>query len=202
MPLIFVDVEAYGGAPSVGAMTEFGAVLYPRTQRGWTTFHGVVRQSRPSEANPAVPELVKNDDSWSPWYEFNEEGYRTYATSELLIYQKFDRWLIDVCRGTGRPVFVSDNIAFDWQWINDGFWRHLGRNPFGHSGRRISDYYAGLCGDFHKTQAWKRLRVTKHTHHPVDDAKGNAEVMERIQKSLQYRLARKEFIPLIISDDV
>jgi hypothetical protein len=28
----------------------------------------------------------------------------------------------------------------------------------------------------------KRLRKTKHTHHPVDDAKGNAEALLKMMK--------------------
>jgi hypothetical protein len=50
-------------------------------------------------------------------------------------------------------VFVSDNPACDFQWINFSFWRYLGQNPFGHSGRRIADFYAGLVGDFRSTQS-------------------------------------------------
>jgi hypothetical protein len=53
-------------------------------------------------------------------------------------------------------------------------------NPFGHSARRIGDFYAGLLGDFQSTQKWKRLRRTKHDHHPVHDALGNAEALIRL----------------------
>jgi hypothetical protein len=81
---------------------------------------------------------------------------------------------------TGRPVFVSDNPAYDFQWINYGFHHTLGRNPFGHSGRRISDFYAGLTGRWENTQAWKKLRQTPHDHNPVNDALGNVEAFERI----------------------
>jgi hypothetical protein len=58
--------------------------------------------------------------------------------------------------------------------------RYFGMNPFGHSGRRIADFYAGLLGDFRKTQNWKRLRRTKHDHHPVHDALGYAEGLIRL----------------------
>jgi hypothetical protein len=75
---------------------------------------------------------------------------------------------------------VSDNIAYDWQWIAGMFDRAGMDNPFGHSGRRIGDYYAGLTGDFGNTQAWKRLRVTPHDHDPVHDAMGNVEAFARI----------------------
>ena len=95
------------------------------------------------------------------------------------VFTRFKEWLFTQ---EGRPVFVSDNPAFDWQWINDGFHRTMGYNPFGHSARRISDFYAGLVGDFSCTQRWKRLRVTKHDHNPVHDALGNLEAFERLLK--------------------
>lgn len=158
MGLVFVDCEAYGGCPAVGRLTEFGAVTYPAKE----TFHGVLVPSRPSAENPAVPEPTLGAALPDP----------------ALVFIEFEQWLRE--HVIGRPVFVSDNPAFDWQWINDGFWRHLGRNPFGHSARRISDFYAGLCGDFYRTQQWKRLRVTPHDHNPVHDAMGNVEAFERL----------------------
>ena len=39
MVLVFVDCEAYGGCPALGAMTEIGAVTYPDKR----TFHGISR---------------------------------------------------------------------------------------------------------------------------------------------------------------
>ena len=141
MSLIFVDCEApFGvGAPSVGDMTEFGAVEY-KTR---VTFHG--------------------------------------KDAKRETFLAFAEWLVEVGKDSkSNLVFVSDNPAYDWQWINYYFWKHLGHNPFGHSARRISDFYAGLRGDFHKTQQWKRLRVTKHDHNPVNDAMGNVEAFARL----------------------
>jgi hypothetical protein len=77
---------------------------------------------------------------------------------------------------------VSDNPTFDWQWINDSFHRTIGNNPFGYSARRIGDFYAGLIGDFKDVSSWKRLRITKHDHHPVNDSMGNLEAFERLIK--------------------
>ena len=98
---------------------------------------------------------------------------------EKEIFEKFDKWLMEVLKGE-KPIFMSDNPAFDWQWINDGFWSTLGKNPFGHSGRRIGDFYAGLVGDFMDSNSWKKLRVTLHDHNPVNDAMGNLEAFERL----------------------
>ena len=77
-------------------------------------------------------------------------------------------------------VAVSDNPAYDWQWLNYYFWKYQGSNPMGHSARRIGDFYAGLCGDFWKSSRWKHLRITKHDHDPTHDALGNVEAFERI----------------------
>ena len=94
----------------------------------------------------------------------------------------------------GHPVPISDNPAYDWQFINYYFHRFLGRTPFGFSGRRIGDLYAGLVKDASKATEWKKYRVTAHTHNPADDARGNAEAlrkfkepglkMQRIQRSI------------------
>ena len=93
-------------------------------------------------------------------------------------FTAFREWLASV--SSGRPIFVSDNPAYDWQWINYYFHLYFQENPFGHSARRIGDFYAGLCGNFYETQRWKKLRVTKHDHNPVNDAMGNVEAFERL----------------------
>jgi hypothetical protein len=146
----------------MGVLTEFGAIEYKSRK----TFHGVLWFSKPDAENPAIsrrdPAAIQKTDA-----------------ERVEVFAQFEHWL----KGFGdRCIFVSDNPAYDFQWINHGFWTTIGRNPFGHSGRRISDFYAGLCGDFYKTQQWKRLRVTTHDHNPVNDAMGNVEAFERLMK--------------------
>ena len=155
--LIFVDCEARGTSPVHGVLTEFGAVHY-KTRK---SFHGVLFSGSPDPNNPAVPVV----------------GERVATDNEVA--EAFTAWIKDVCRNE-QPVMVSDNIAYDWQWIAGMFDRAHMVNPFGHSGRRISDFYAGLTGKWSNTQAWKRLRKTVHDHNPVNDAMGNVEAFERI----------------------
>ena len=57
---------------------------------------------------------------------------------------------------------------------------YLGKNPFGFSARRIGDLYCGMTKD--SFAKWKHLRDTIHDHNPVNDAKGNAEVLVKLQK--------------------
>jgi len=96
------------------------------------------------------------------------------------VMENFAAWLEQ--HSKGRPIFVSDNLAFDWQFINYYFHRFLGRNPFGFSGRRIGDLYTGLVKDASKATEWKKYRITAHTHNPVDDARGNAEALRKFKE--------------------
>lgn len=156
---IFVDVEARGGSPIHGIMTEFGAVH----EKSLKTFHGVLYEGEPDPTNPAIPLIGKQ------------------IATDLEVANAFIAWLKEV-GGNERPVFVSDNPAYDWQWISAMFDKAMHPNPFGHSGRRLSDFYAGLMNNWGDTQNWKRYRITKHTHHPVDDAMGNVEAFQKLKE--------------------
>jgi hypothetical protein len=94
--------------------------------------------------------------------------------------ERFAEWLAKLSQG--RPIFISDNPAFDWQFINYYFHRFVGRNPFGFSARRIGDLYSGLVRDASKASEWKKYRLTTHSHNPVDDAKGNAEALKKLKE--------------------
>ena len=72
------------------------------------------------------------------------------------VMERFEAWVVE--NSKGRPVFASDNLAFDWQFVNWYFHTYLGRNPFGWSGRRIGDLYCGMVKDGYAT--WKHLRKT------------------------------------------
>lgn len=156
MSLIFVDCEATGKSPSTAYLTEFGAVSYPKRE----TFHGELY---------AITRTADHKTVGAP----KDHPEKVFAD--------FDLWLKQVSNDS-RPIFISDNPAFDWQWINDGFHKYLGHNPFGHSARRISDFYAGLTKDFKNSQKWKKWRVTPHDHNPVHDSLGNVEAFDRMLK--------------------
>jgi hypothetical protein len=156
---IFVDVEARGRSPVNGVMTEFGAVHEPSRK----SFHGVLFEGTPDPHNPAVPLIGKQ------------------VATDKEVAESFAAWLKEV-GGNERPVFVSDNVAWDWQWIAAMFDKADMDNPFGHSGRRISDFWAGLQNNWGDTQSWKGFRVTPHDHNPVHDAMGNVEAFQRIKE--------------------
>lgn len=166
MSYIIVDVESDGPIPAEFSMVCFGAVLFDDALD--RSFYG---KTKPI-SDRFVPEALAVSG-------FTREQHLGFDDPKTVLTE-FATWLDQHARG--RPVFVSDNVAFDWQFINYYFHHFLGKNPFGFSGRRIGDLYAGLVKDASKATDWKKYRVTKHTHNPVDDARGNGEVLKKFRE--------------------
>lgn len=166
MSFFVVDVEADGPCPGLYSMVSFGAVLVePGLSR---TF---MRTTAPITEQYVPEALAVSGHSRAEHEQFGDP-----ATAMI----EFAEWL--GANSKGRPVFVSDNPAFDWQWINYYFHCYTGANPFGFSARRIGDIYAGMQKNAFASNDWKRLRRTRHTHNPVDDAMGNAEALLAMQQ--------------------
>jgi hypothetical protein len=158
--LVFIDVEATDISPFSGRMTEFGAVHFTSRE----TFHGVLwTNCTPDPKNPAKPVI---------------DPVHSKKTSHMRLALEFGHWLKENVKG--RVTMVSDNPAYDFMWMAYFFDSQLQWNPLGHSARRISDFYAGLRGDWSQTQTWKQYRKTKHDHNPVNDAMGNVEAFAHI----------------------
>ena len=166
MSYVIVDIESDGPIPAEFSMVCFGAVVFD--DRLDTTFYGKTR--------PISDRFVAEALAVSA---FSREQHLAFDDPKAVM-ENFAAWLEQHVKGC--PIFASDNLAFDWQFINYYFNRFLGRNPFGFSGRRIGDLYAGLVKDASKATEWKKYRVTAHTHNPVDDAKGNAEALREFKK--------------------
>jgi len=154
-----IDVESDGPCPGMYSMVCFGAVLVDDMDK---TFYG---KTKPISYD-LIPEALAVSG-------FTREEHLKFDPPLHVMMDFFD-WVKDT-NVRGRPTFWSDNPAYDWQFINYYFHKYVGENPFGFSARRIGDYYCGMHKDVRKR--WKHLRKTKHDHHPVNDAKGNAEAM-------------------------
>lgn len=171
MPYVMVDVEADGPIPGDYSMVSFGAVIVePGLER---TFYG---QLKPI-SDAFIPQaLAVSGFSRDECLAFDEPA---------TVIQEFRDWLARNCKG--RMLFVSDNNGFDWQFINWYFHHFLGGNPFGFSSTNLGSLYKGMQRDCFVN--FKHLRETRHTHHPVDDAKGNAEALLKMKgMGLKIRL--------------
>lgn len=162
MSLFVVDVESDGPCPGLYSMVSFGAVRLDRALK--TTFRG---RTAPLDGAGYDPEALAVSGT-------TREQHLGYESPGAVMCQ-FQDWL--AAHSDGWPVLISDNPAFDWQFVNYYFWRFCGKNPMGFSARRIGDLYAGLVRDAGKSSEWKQWRRTAHTHDPIDDAMGNAEAL-------------------------
>jgi len=158
MSLFVVDVEADGPCAGLYSMLSIGVVKV--TEKLDVTYYA---------------ELHPISDKWDP-VALSIGGFTRDQTllfdDPKMVMENFAEWVIT--RSDGNPVFVSDNPAFDWQFVNYYFHRYLGGNPFGHSARRIGDFYAGLHQNWHLASKWGHLCKTPHTHNALDDARGTA----------------------------
>jgi hypothetical protein len=169
--LIVVDVEADGPCPGMFSMVCFGAVLVDKEGLLDKTFYG---QTAPI-AKKFFPDALAVSG-------FDRKQHESFP-SPVETMHAFNDWLTSL--GTGNKIFISDNPAFDWQFINYYFHAYVGKNPFGFSAQRIGDKFHGFFNDpYYK---WKKHRITNHTHNPVDDARGNAEALLYL-KSQGYKL--------------
>ncbi|MDY0170207.1 MAG: 3'-5' exoribonuclease [Thermoguttaceae bacterium] len=170
MTYIMVDVEADGPIPGDYSMVCFGAIVVePALDR---TFYG---QLKPI-SEQWIPEALRVSGLT------REETHGFDDPKEVM--RQFATWIAEVARS--QPMFISDNNGFDWQFINWYFHHFLGKNPFGHSSTNLGSLYKGVVRDMFTN--FKRLRKTKHTHHPVDDARGNAEALLQIMEDYGLKI--------------
>lgn len=173
---ISVDVETSGPTPGTGSLLSIGACLVDRPEEGI--------------------ELLLRPDPTLPWGDDAEavhrlsrdvlarEGLEPARAMELLA-----AWLERVVPAGGVPVLVSFNAPFDWMFVADCAWRHLGHNPFGISALDLKALYLGRHLD--TVERWaetgkhhvrQRYPVElPHTHRALDDAREQAEMCRLIR---------------------
>jgi 3' exoribonuclease, RNase T-like len=171
MSYVMVDVESDGPIPADYSMISFGAVIVePGVAR---SFYGRLRPV----SDRWIPEALKVSG-------VSREESLAFDDPKAVM-TAFDHWLAE--NGGTRLFFISDNNGFDWQFINWYFHHFLGRNPFKHSSTNLGSLYKGLVKDTFQT--FKHLRQTRHTHNPVDDARGNAEALLHMKEQMGLRIA-------------
>lgn len=165
-----VDVESDGPIPGDYSMISFGAVIVEPTLS--KNFYG---QLRPISDKWIPQALAVSGFSREQLLDFDEP---------VVVMERFRDWIKSNTKG--RPFFISDNNGYDWQFINWYFWHFLGENPFGHSSTNLGSLYKGIVKSTFRN--FKHLRKTPHSHHPVDDAKGNAEALLAMKDELGLRI--------------
>jgi len=177
---ISVDVETSGPTPGAGSLLAIGACLVDRPEEGI--------------------ELLVQPDPAMPW-DAGAEAVHGLSRERLArdglepgrAMEQLVAWLESVVPPGSRPVFVAFNAPFDWMFVADAAWRHLGRNPFGISGLDLKALYLGRHLDSvdrwaETTSDHVRARYPvglPHTHHALDDAREQAAICRRILEGVR-----------------
>lgn len=164
MSFISIDWESDGPYPPDYSGVCFGAVIVkPGLEE---TFYGKVKPIS-EQWNPDVLKISG----------ISREEHLTFPEPKETM-EAFAEWVIK--NSKGRPVFISDNPAYDWMFNHYYLLKFTGKDPFGWSGRRIGDLWCGMQKDTHAK--WKFMREIKHDHNPLNDAKANASVLLKMKE--------------------
>jgi len=170
MSYIMVDVETDGPIPADYSMICFGAILIDEQLD--KTFYS---------------QLKPISEKWIP-KALEVSGFTRQITLSFdepkIVMERFRDWILT--HSKPQPLFISDNNGFDWQFVNYYFHHFLGSNPFGYSSINLGSLYKGLVKDV--TKNFKHLRKTVHTHHPVDDVRGNAEALLILRNEMGLKI--------------
>jgi DNA polymerase III epsilon subunit-like protein len=165
-----VDIESDGPIPGDYSMICFGAIIVDEQLN--KSFYGKIKPI----SEKWIPDALAISG-------FTREETLAFDDAEKVMAD-FEKWI--KTNSKDRPMFISDNNGFDWQFINWYFHHFIGKNPFGFSSTNLGSLYKGMVKD--TSRNFKYLRKTIHTHNPVDDAKGNAEALLAIKKEMGLKI--------------
>ena len=169
MTYVSVDIEADGPIPGDYSMVAIGAIVVePALDRVFS-----------ARLSPISDKFVKEALAVSNFTREQTLGFE----DPKAVMERFAAWV----KAVGKPVFVSDNNGFDWMFVCWYFHHFTGSCPFGFSSQNLGSLYKGLVKD--ARASFKHLRKTRHTHDPVDDARGNAEALLHMRDEMGFKVS-------------
>ncbi|OGO56059.1 MAG: hypothetical protein A2V85_06110 [Chloroflexi bacterium RBG_16_72_14] len=178
---ISVDTETSGPTPATGSLLAIGACLVDDLEEGI--------------------ELLLRPDTSRPWdaqaasvHGLDRETLLRDGLAPRDAMERLATWLERVVPAGARPVMIALNAPFDWMFVADACWTHLGRNPFGPSALDLKALYLGRHLD--ELERWAdtaRVRMLErypvalpHTHHALDDAREQALLCRAIREGPRW----------------
>jgi hypothetical protein len=179
---ISVDIEADGPIPGPYSMLSIGAaVAGTQDADGFTpadpeerTFY---RELRPISAE-FVPEALAVSG-------LDRDRLTAQGAEPAVTLAEFSAWVKEVSAGA-QPVMCGYPASYDWTFLYWYLIRFTGESPFGHSGcLDIKTLYATKAGlplraVAKGTMPRELLSRRRHTHHSLDDAIEQAELLANL----------------------
>jgi DNA polymerase III epsilon subunit-like protein len=177
---ISIDIESDGPIPGEYSMLSLGACVVDNPDQ---TFY---IELKPISVTFQVEALEVSG--------LNRRKLESSGVDPVHALRSFESWVQEVS-GEAKPVFLANNVGFDWMFVCWYFWHFLGRNPFGHSSCDLRSYVMGAFGSTWEESSLKRLPTSiglteALTHNALEDALAQAPILERVNTERQERIAR------------
>ena len=181
---VSVDIEADGRIPGDNSMLSFGAVAYDASGLEIDFYYATLDTLEGATSDPDTMAWWGRQDP-TVW-----EAAREGARPASIVMPEFNGW---VDKLPGKPVFVGFPATFDFLFVYWYLIKFAGRSPFGFSALDIKSLAMGELGTaFRKTVKRRMPRrwfvgAPKHTHHALDDARGQGILLSHILKDIHKR---------------
>ncbi|WP_280874427.1 3'-5' exonuclease [Streptomyces pseudovenezuelae] len=181
---ISVDIEADGPIPGPYSMLSFGAAVAGVQNADGFTAADPERQTFYRELRPISEEFVPEALAVSG---LDRERLRVEGTEPADALGEFTAWVREVGADAGaQPVMCGYPAPYDWTFLYWYLIRFTGSSPFGHSGcLDMKTLYATKAGVPLRavakgTMPRQLLSRRRHTHHALDDAVEQAELLANL----------------------
>jgi hypothetical protein len=179
---ISLDIEADGPIPGPYSMLSLGAAVAGTHTAGGFTAADPERQTFYRELRPISDEFVPEALAVSG---LDRERLRTEGAEPAVGLGEFSDWVREVSAGA-QPVMCGYPASYDWTFLYWYLIRFTGASPFGHSGcLDMKTLYATKAGlplraVAKGTMPRHLLSRRRHTHHALDDAVEQAELLANL----------------------
>ncbi|MFJ6081154.1 3'-5' exoribonuclease domain-containing protein [Streptomyces sp. NPDC092369] len=181
---ISVDIEADGPIPGPYSMLSFGAAVAGVQDADTFTAVDPQRRTFYRELRPISEEFVPEALAVSG---LDRERLRTEGAEPATALGEFTEWVREVGAEAGaQPVMCGYPASYDWTFLYWYLIRFTGSSPFGHSGcLDMKTLYATKAGVPLRavakgTMPRRLLSRRRHTHHALDDAVEQAELLANL----------------------
>ncbi|MGW2033961.1 3'-5' exonuclease [Streptomyces sp. NPDC001811] len=181
---ISVDIEADGPIPGPYSMLSLGAAVAGVQSGAGFTAADPEERTFYRELRPISSEFVPEALAVSG---LDRARLTTEGAEPAVALTEFTAWVREVSAGA-QPVMCGYPASYDWTFLYWYLIRFTGSSPFGHSGcLDMKTLYAvkarlPLRAVAKGTMPRELLSRRRHTHHALDDAVEQAELLASLMK--------------------
>ncbi|WP_326575146.1 exonuclease domain-containing protein [Streptomyces sp. NBC_00487] len=179
---ISVDVEADGPIPGPYSMLSFGAAVAGRQDADGFTAADPEQRTFYRELRPISEEFVPEALAVSG---LDRQRLAEKGAEPGAALRRFSSWVREVS-ADAQPVMCGYPASYDWTFLYWYLIRFTGESPFGHSGcLDMKTLYATKAGIplravSKRTMPQHLLSRRRHTHHALDDAIEQADLLANL----------------------